>query len=109
MKTLKVGAESETVALVKFDLKCLRKNVGCVRSATLSLYSLVKSKNHGVITFDSNTLFLKEENWDETTINWRNDPKECFYMHEEIGRVGNEKWIDIDVTRELGNVRFCTF
>lgn len=69
MKTLKVGADNETAALVKFDLKCLRKYLGCVRSATLSLYSLVNSKNGGVITFDSNTLFLKEENWDETTIN----------------------------------------
>jgi hypothetical protein len=108
MKTLKVGTDGETVALIKFDLKRVRKHLGCVRSATLSLYSLVKSRNGGVITFDSN-IFSKEENWDETTINWRSAPKERPYTYEEIGRVGEEKWIDIDVTRELGGVRFRTF
>lgn len=109
MKTLKVGADGETVALIKFDLKRVRKNLGCVRSATLSLYSLVESKNGGVITFDSNTLFSEEENWVETTTNWRNAPKERPCKYEEIGRVGKDKWIDIDVTRELGNARFRTF
>eukprot|EP00804_Cyclotella_cryptica_P005582 CCRYP_003075-RA/>CCRYP_003075-RA protein AED:0.33 eAED:0.33 QI:0/-1/0/1/-1/1/1/0/288 len=108
-KALKVGTDGETVTLIKFDLKRVRKNLGCVRSATLSLYPLVKSRNGGgITTFDSN-VFSQEENWEEATINWRNAPQERSYTFQEIGPVREKKWIDIDVTKELGNVRFRTF
>ena len=109
-KQLIVGTDGETVTLIKFDIKRAKKKLYCVNKATLSLYSLNNEKNGGVInTYDPN-IFSHDELWDETSINWLNAPKERPYtFYNEIGRVRQNKWVEVDVTKELGRDRFVTF
>jgi hypothetical protein len=109
-KQLIVGTDGETVTLIKFDIKRVKKKLHCVDKATLSLYSLNDEKNGGVInTYDPN-IFSRDELWDETSITWSNAPKERPYTYyNEIGRVKQNQWVEVDVTKELGRDRFVTF
>lgn len=103
-----MGTDNETVTLIKFDLVRVRRK--CICKATLSLYSLAKSRNGGAVTTFDPKLFSRDEHWDEASIDWNNAPKERPYtFFSEIGRVGENEWVDVDVTKELGTNRLRTF
>ena len=111
-KHLIVGTDGETITLIKFDLKRVKKmkQMNCIDRATLSLYSLSKSVTGGVITTFDPIFFSNDEYWDETSITYSNAPKERPYVYyNKIGRVREGKWVDVDVTNELGTDRFITF
>ena len=111
-KHLIVGTDGETVTLIKFDLKRVKKmkKLNCVDKATLSLYSLSKSVTGGVITTYDPIVFSSDEYWDETSITYSNAPKERPYVYyNKIGRVREGKWVNVDVTNELGTDRYITF
>lgn len=105
-----VGTDGETVTLIKFDIKRVKKRLNCISKATLNLYSLTEEENGGVInTYDPN-IFTRDDFWDENLISWSNAPKERPYTYyKEIGRVHRNQWAEIDVTEELGTDRFVTF
>lgn len=111
-KHLIVGTDGETITLIKFDLKRVKKmkQMNCIDRATLSLYSLSKSVTGGVITTYDPIFFSNDGYWDETSITYSNAPKERPYVYyNKIGRVREGKWVDVDVTNELGTDRFITF
>ena len=111
-KHLIVGTDGETVTLIKFDLKRVKKmkKLNCVDKATLSLHSLSKSVTGGVITTYDPIVFSSDEYWDETSITYSNAPKERPYVYyNKIGQVREGKWVNVDVTNELGTDRYITF
>jgi hypothetical protein len=109
-KELIVGTDGETVTLVKFDIKRFKKRFDCVAKATLSLYSLTTTNGGGVITTYDPNIFAKDELWEETSITWSNSPKERPYKYyKEIGRVRENEWVNVDVTKELDSDRVITF
>lgn len=109
-KHLIVGTDGETATLIKFDLKRAKQNLSCVDKAILSLYSLSNSSTGGLVNKYDPRVFPKDKYWDETHINWSSAPKDHPYKYyKEIGAVRQNRWIDVDITNELGTDRFVTF
>ena len=100
-------------SLLKFDISALLNK--CVKSATLSLYSLRDTRRGGFIKTlvprTSRNSFARATRWKEHEATWSSIKQNLVQDKKlkNLGRVNQDSWVDTDVTAGIKNDSYVTF